>query len=98
MWVVGAALVDIADSDALDVGLLQKMKHDTKALRTNADERDVDLVAWRNVTRAAEYSTRNNGKAEGGGGSLCEEFATRDGIWARIAKFERFFHGTYPEG
>ena len=58
---IGAPFVDIADGDALYVGLAQKMKHDAQALGADADESDVHLVTGRHITRAPEHAARNNG-------------------------------------
>jgi len=64
------AFIYVTNSNALDVGLFQKVQHDAQSLRANSDESDVDLVTWRNVPGAAEHVPRNNCEGESCGGRL----------------------------
>jgi hypothetical protein len=52
------------------------MEHDAEALGANADERNVELVAGRNVIYAAQYPAWNDGEA-GCRGGLRQKFAPR---------------------
>ena len=64
--IVGAGFVYVADSDTLDVGLFQEMKHNSKTLSANADESKVEFVTGWNVADAAQDVAGNNRKASGG--------------------------------
>ena len=51
--IIRARLIAVADRDALHVGLPQEMQHDPQTLGADADERDIDFVAGRNIAHAA---------------------------------------------
>src|SRR6266568_8101312 len=76
--VIRAALIGIADSDALHVGFAQKVKHDAQTLRADADESNIDLVAGCNIPCAAQHPTRNDRKTNCRCGSLSQELAPRE--------------------
>ena len=69
-WIVRAGFADVADSNALHVRLAQETQHDAQTLRADADESDVDLIAGRNESRAAQHPPRNDGEAKGCRGGL----------------------------
>jgi hypothetical protein len=71
-------LIDIADGDALHIGLAEKAEHDAKALRPHADERDIHFVARRNVTHATQHVSRNDRKGDGGTGAPGQERSSRE--------------------
>src|SRR5690349_10727800 len=58
--VIRAGFIGIADGDALNVRFAQEVKHDAKTLSANADESDIDFVAGRNVSSAAQHASRND--------------------------------------
>ena len=93
LGMIGAAFVDVADGHALHVGLAQKVKHDAQALGADANERNVHLVAGRDIARATEHAARNNGKSERGCGDLSEKFAPRNRSVQR-AMLNLIFHGS----
>jgi len=75
--VIRAGFIGVADGDALNVGFAQKMKHDAQTLSANADESDVDFVAGRNISGAAQHASRNDGKTNSRRGGLRQELAPR---------------------
>src|SRR5580698_1901578 len=64
--VIGARLVDIANRDALDIRLVQEMKHHAQALSADADERNVDLIAGRDMADATEDVSRDDRETQRG--------------------------------
>jgi hypothetical protein len=56
LWVICAAFIGITHRNTLHVWLAQKAKHDAETLGSDADESNIDLVARRNITRAAQHS------------------------------------------
>src|SRR5215470_6021668 len=75
--IVRGAGIYVADRHALYIGLLQEAKHDTQALRTDTDESDVDLVAGRDISRAAQNPARNDRKPRRSHAGLPQELAPR---------------------
>lgn len=59
--VVVGGFVAIADRDALDVGFVEEVQHDSQTLGAYADEGHVDFLARRDVARAAQDVAGNNG-------------------------------------
>src|SRR5579863_859949 len=90
--IVGTALVDVAHGDTLNVGFLKEMQHDAQTLRPDADESDVDFVAGRNESSAAQHSSRNDGESERGGRSLRDEVAARYRAERIASQITRILH------
>jgi hypothetical protein len=70
---------------------LQKVQHDAEALGANADERNVELVAGRNVIDAAQYPAWNDGEA-GCRGGLRQKFAPRKRGLKKAARPKAILH------
>src|ERR1041384_8844455 len=70
--VPGAGPVGVAHRHTLDIGLAQEAQHDALALCADSDERDVDLVAGRNIALAAEHVARDDREPQGRGSGLRE--------------------------
>jgi len=78
LWVICADFIGVADRHTLYVGLPQKTKHDAQTLGPDSDERNIDLVAGRNIPGAAQHPARNDRKTNRRCGSLPQELAPRD--------------------
>ena len=71
--VIRAGFIAVADSHTLYVGLPQKVKHDAQTLGADANEGNIDLVAWRNISRAAQHPAVGQSKNQ----SPLRQFAPR---------------------
>ena len=63
----------IRHRDHLRVGLLEQRAQVGASLTAGADERDVHLVAWRDLSRPAEDMSRDDGQRSRRGGALLEK-------------------------
>ena len=73
--IIRTRLIAVTDRDSLHVGLAQKVEHDPQTLGSDADEGDVDLIAGRNITHAAQHAAGNNCESNRGRCSLSQELA-----------------------
>ena len=80
----------------MHVGFFEKMKHHAHALRANADEGEIEFVAWRDIAEAAENVAWNDGETKAGSGALGQEFAARYGIVGGVVRTARILHGKSP--
>jgi len=53
------------------------VKHDAQTLGANTDESDIDFVAGRNISGAAQHASRNDSKTNSRHGGLRQELAPR---------------------
>ena len=92
--VVGAAFVDIADRHALHIRFAQEVQHHAQTLVSYANERHVDLVAGRNISRATQHASRHDGKAHRRCGTLFQEGAPRIFALQKFLRLYLLFHGS----
>src|SRR5215469_2596596 len=78
--------IDVANCDALDIGLAQEAQHYAQALRAYADEGDVDLVTGRNESRAPQDVTRQNGETCHRGCALRKELTPGRGTAGKVLR------------
>src|SRR6266436_3844397 len=78
LWVIRASLIRIAHRHALHVRLAQKAQHHAQTLRPDADKSNIDLVAGRNISHAAQHAARNDRKPDRRRGRLPDELAPRN--------------------
>jgi hypothetical protein len=75
LWVIRAHFIGVTHRHALHIRLPQKVKHHAQTLRADANESNIDLVAGRNVPRAAQHPPRHDREANRSCGSLPDELA-----------------------
>src|SRR5580692_3852447 len=93
LGIIPTGFVDVADRDALHIRLVQEMQHHAQTLGADADESDVDLVAGRNISHAAQHPARNDREAHRSCGGLSQELAPRNRVFC-VARLKWIFHGS----